>query len=95
MDSFWKNNTLSEAMQYHRNTRMGGWKGNLLYSQYPRKTDDIEVSSWKWKMTGWIKKSKQKDCCGNARSSSTNEILQIYGDETAKKEDMSHLRSET
>ena len=59
MDIFLKEKTKAETKQENKSNRMNGWKNKVLHGQYPGKTDDLEVSSWDWLKTGWLKKETE------------------------------------
>lgn len=48
LDSFLKDNILTELEQEKRAEKLDGWRGKVLYGQYPKKKGKMEIRSWNW-----------------------------------------------
>lgn len=52
---------LAVMRQWQLAENNGWWKGKVLRSQCPGKTDDLGVSSWDWLKEGWMDE-REKGC---------------------------------
>jgi hypothetical protein len=59
LDDFLKEKTAAELKSELTAERKDAWKDKALHGQYPGKVDDMEIVSWDWLKTGWLKKETE------------------------------------
>lgn len=59
MDMFVKENSQKDLRIEQKKKKMENWMGKALHGQYPTKTDEMNISSWRWLKTGYMKKETE------------------------------------
>jgi hypothetical protein len=59
LDMFLKDARQIELKQQYQQCRMHDWKNKPLHGQYPTRTNDLDIHSWKWLEQGRLKKESE------------------------------------